>query len=310
MLLLSKNDGEAKGEDSMKTYPHAVVIVTLACNLKCKHCILCAPYYKRPFHPTTDFIKETAERAFKLGNYRIFEYMGGEPLLRDDLPDIWEYNREHFYQKAEIFKTVTNGSIRIWDDLLDVWKNYGTKIHIIIDDYGPELSIFAQENYERLKANGISCERRNLYNNECHHGGWADFIAPEKPFRDEKDAAKTYLECANAQKLQHCCNIINGLMMPCHMQFQLNDRGIVDAKNAVFADQCIDLFDDTETWERKRAKMDLFTNAEKLPYLEACRYCPGFSDSTPRLKPAIQVERMDQLSFRMDTSKGHIYSQK
>ncbi|MDE7244475.1 MAG: radical SAM protein, partial [Oscillospiraceae bacterium] len=161
----------------MKKYPHAIVIVTLTCNLKCKNCILCAPYYKEPFHPTVQYIEETAERAFRLGSYEIFEYMGGEPLLRKDFPEIWEYNRKHFFDRADIFKTATNGSILISDALIDVWKTYGEKIHIIVDDYGPDLSPKAPENIEKLQRSRISCELRDMYSEKRHHGGWVDFIA-------------------------------------------------------------------------------------------------------------------------------------
>ena len=62
----------------MKKYPHTIVIVTLACNLKCKNCILCAPYYRKPFHPSLEYIKETAERAFRLGDYRSEERRVGK----------------------------------------------------------------------------------------------------------------------------------------------------------------------------------------------------------------------------------------
>lgn len=283
----------------MKKYPHAIVIVTLACNLKCKNCILCAPYYKKPFHPSLKYIKETAERAFQLGNYEIFEYMGGEPFLREDFPEIWAYNREHFFDKADIFKTATNGSILVSDDLIDVWKTYGKKIHIIVDDYGPELSPVAQEIVDKLSSAGIDCELRDMYSEKRHHGGWVDFIAPEKPFRNVEDAKQTYLNCGQAQKLKHCCNIINGLLMPCHMQFQLNDRGIVEAKAPEFEWQCIDLFDDSESWEHKREKMDTYTDVSRLPYLESCRYCNCLAPDTPRLKPAAQVESVDDLPFRI-----------
>lgn len=288
----------------MKKYPHAIVIVTLTCNLKCQNCILCAPYYKKPFHPSTEFIQETAERAFRLGDYEIFEYMGGEPLLRKDFPEIWAYNRKHFYDRADMFKTATNGSIPVSDSLIDVWKTYGNKIHIIVDNYGPELSPRAEENVDKLRRNGIDCELRDMYSDHRHHGGWVDFLAPVKPFRDVEDAKQTYLNCGQAQKLKNCCNIINGLLMPCHMQFQLNDRGIVDAKAPEFEAQCIDLFDDSEPWERKREKMDTYTDVSRLPYLESCRYCRCLAEDTPRLKPAVQAEGPEALPFRMEASKG------
>jgi len=225
--------------------------------------------------------------------------MGGEPLLRSDFPEIWAYNRSHFFDKADMFKTATNGSILISDALIDVWKTYGEKIHIIVDDYGPKLSPKARENIEKLQSARIDCELRDMYSEKRHHGGWVDFIAPEKPFRDVEDAKRTYLACGQAQKLKNCCNIIDGLLMPCHMQFQLNDRGIVPAKAAPFADQCIDLFDDSESFERKREKMDTYTDVSRLPYLESCRYCRCLAPDTPRLKPAEQVKSADELPFRI-----------
>ena len=288
----------------MRKYPHAIVIVTLACNLKCQNCILCSPYYKKPFHPSTEFIEETAERAFRLGDYDIFEYMGGEPLLREDFPEIWAYHRAHFFDRADMFKTATNGSVPISDALVEVWRDYGEKIHIIVDNYGPELSPLAEENVEKLRRNGIDCELRDMYSEKRHFGGWVDFLAPEEPFRDVEDAKRTYLNCGQAQRLKNCCNIINGLLMPCHMQFQLNDRGIVDAKAPEFEGQCIDLFDDTESWERKREKMDTYTDVSRLPYLESCRYCKCLAEDTPRLKPAVQAESLEALPFRMEKSKG------
>jgi hypothetical protein len=277
-------------------YPHAIVIVTLACNLKCRNCILCAPHYKRPFHPTLEYLKATTERAMRLGDYEIFEFNGGEPLLREDFAELWEYGRR-FIDNADVFKTVTNGTLVPGDGLIGVWKSYGEKVYVIVDDYGPKLSPNAREAAEKLKANGIAGELRDMYSEKRHHGGWVDFIAPEKPFRDIEGAKQTYLNCGQAQLLKNCCNIIEGLLMPCHMQFQLNDRGIVKAKD--FDEQVIDLFDDAEPFERKREKMALYTDVKRLPYLESCRYCRCLSKDTPRLRPAVQIEGPGDLPFRI-----------
>ena len=88
------------------------------------------------------------------------------------------------------------------------------------------------------------------------------------------------------------------------MQFQLNDRGIVDAKAPEFEGQCIDLFDDSESWERKREKMDTYIDISRLTYLEGCRYCKCLAPDTARLKPAVQAESLESLPFRSERSKG------
>ena len=90
--------------------------------------------------------------------------------------------------------------------------------------------------------------------------------------------------------------------MPCHIQ--LNDRGIVDAKAPEFEGQCIDLFDDSESWERKREKMDTYIDISRLTYLEGCRYCKCLAPDTARLKPAVQAESLESLPFRIERSKG------
>jgi hypothetical protein len=51
------------------------------------------------------------------------------------------------------------------------------------------------------------------------------------------------------------------------MQFRLNDRGIVKARD--FDEQVIDLFDDAEPFERKREKMALYTDVIAPP----TKYC-------------------------------------
>ena len=70
--------------------------------------------------------------------------------------------------------------------------------------------------------------------------------------------------------------------MPCHMQFQLRDRGILSPQS----NEYIDLFDDSEPMEVKREKM---AGIQKLKMLSACRYCVGFDAETVRCAPAVQL---------------------
>jgi MoaA/NifB/PqqE/SkfB family radical SAM enzyme len=242
-----------------------------------------APYYGKPFHPDIEFLKKTTDRAFGIGDYEIFEFNGGEPLLRNDLAELFEYALR-YTDNADVFKTVTNGSVEIRDDLIDVWREYGDKFYCIIDNYGSKLSPRAGDNFTKLKLAGIPCEIRDMYSDSKHHGGWADFRVDEiKHTIDE--AKEIYLKCGQAQKLKHCCNIINGLLMPCHMQFKLNDREICEP----LPHEYIDLFDDSEPMEIKREKMRNFTDIDKIQFLTACRYCVGLYEGIERAKPAAQL---------------------
>lgn len=270
-------------------YPHAIVIVTLVCNLRCKLCILCVPYYHIPWHPTTEYIKQTTDRAFLLGDYEIFEFNGGEPLLRDDLTDIFEHALQYKDNVKEKIKTVTNGTILPTNELLCIWKHYGEKFHCIVDDYGADISTKAREAYEMVKSAGISCELRDMHSKDKHHGGWANFWVSEI-IHTEEEAEAVYAKCGQAKKLLHCCNIIRGFLMPCHLQFQLNDKGLCKPKSHEF----IDLFDDEESLTEKRNKMAGF---QVVPSLSACRYCNGLNEYIERHSPAEQISDFDYKSI-------------
>ncbi len=260
---------------------HAVNIVTMACNLKCELCILYVPYYRTQWHPTLEFVNEVTDRAFAMGDYECFEFNGGEPLLRKDLADIYEHAYKYI-DNADRFKTVTNGTTMPDGRLINIWKKYGNKFHCIVDDYGEKLSSNAVAVVEKLRSEGISCELRDMHTENKHHGGWVDFRADEPKWKKE-ELKEVYANCSQVKVLKHCCNIIRGILMPCHLQFQVMDRGICEPAQNEF----IDLFDESESLEDKRKKME---GIQKLPYLRACAWCPGFNDDTPRCKPAIQLD--------------------
>ena len=60
--------------------------VTGACNLKCRHCFMSAPHAKHG-SPTHGQLVRTVEQLAECGVFNV-EITGGEPLIRDDLPEI------------------------------------------------------------------------------------------------------------------------------------------------------------------------------------------------------------------------------
>jgi len=239
--------------------------------------------------------------VFRLGDYEIFEYNGGEPLLRRDLAELWRYALR-YADHADHFKCVTNGTIVPNDGLIAVWREYGKKFHLIVDDYGSALSPNAEAAFHKAQDAGISCELRDMHTADKHHGGWVDFSAGDQ-LNTPEQAKRIYRSCGQFVNLRHCCNIINGLLMPCHMQFKLHDRGISTPK----PNEYIDMFDDTEPLEVKRSKMAAFTDLEQLPMFTACLYCRGLNDAVPRVTPAQQLTP-DELKTadRIDCSLQHV----
>jgi hypothetical protein len=253
------------------------------------------PYFSKPYHPTLEYIKKATDKAFEIGDYEIFEFNGGEPFLRDDLPEIFEHALQYKDNVTDRIKLVTNGTKLPERRLLDVWKKYGDKFFCIVDDYG-SLSPNASAAYEMIKNAGIPCELRDLHSENRHHGGWVDFLVKGR-INNEEEAKEAFSKCSEAKILKHCCNIIKGVVMPCAVQFQLKYKGIDEPLPHEF----IDLFNEDEPLEEKRKKMAGF---HTIDYLTSCFYCKGVNSERERYKPGEQMSdeehRMLQPKFQID----------
>ena len=91
-----------------------------------------------------------------------FEVTGGGQLLQEDLSQVVVHlacYASHI-KEARIF---TNGTIAPGAELLKVLRCYSERglMSVLIDDYGPELSLQAKEVAKILAANEISFEPRD-----------------------------------------------------------------------------------------------------------------------------------------------------
>ena len=81
--------------------------VTSACQSKCKTCNIGLKYLENPERKKDDLSLEEIEKIFKsIGQIYFFNISGGEPFLRDDLPEMIELACK--YLKPRIFHTPTN----------------------------------------------------------------------------------------------------------------------------------------------------------------------------------------------------------
>lgn len=84
------------------------ILVTWRCNLRCKKC--CVP--KTGFEASLQQFEELLDKLYDIGLRRIV-LTGGDPLMRDDIPDIARYAKEKGF---EIYLS-TNGIL-----LMDRWE--------------------------------------------------------------------------------------------------------------------------------------------------------------------------------------------
>jgi MoaA/NifB/PqqE/SkfB family radical SAM enzyme len=98
--------------------------LTYRCNNRCRHCWLRIP----PENPdrgrelSFDEIKNIVDQARALGTRR-WSISGGEPMLRPDFPDIFEY----LTGKAVSYTLNTNGTL-ITSEIARMFKRKGTKM--------------------------------------------------------------------------------------------------------------------------------------------------------------------------------------
>lgn len=254
---------------------------TLACNFHCKLCNEFSPYYHPPKVPKLEELTRDVDRVFELVD-RIdrFEISGGEPLLYRPLPQLLDYlNR--YNSRFELFSMVTNGSLLFSEETLNALSAIGRKVRVIVDDYGPELSVAARRNAELLERAGVRYELRDQYEN-IHSDGWLDFRDLELK-RDEDGAKKLFAQCVCPQKLHWVITLHDGRLYPCHVARRCSELGTVPA---AFPD-CIDLYASGLTDDQlKEQIMGLYD----VDALAACRYCEGFVETRERKIPAEQLK--------------------
>lgn len=112
-----------------------IFFVTSQCNSRCRHCF----YWKNLGEPGDLSLKEIEKISSLLPNFNDLLLSGGEPFLREDLPDIVK-----IFRKQNQIKTVnipTNGLLKekILKDVLKISEdNHGLDIYINFSLDGPE----------------------------------------------------------------------------------------------------------------------------------------------------------------------------
>ena len=116
--------------------------ITTYCNLKCKHCLAFIPYYKDPKSMSYEEAKRTLEIYFQVvDSVEHFTVTGGEPLLNVELNLILQETFKYLEQVTASVDFVTNGTMEIPDDILDLFEKNREKTKIVLSNYGEELSI-------------------------------------------------------------------------------------------------------------------------------------------------------------------------
>ena len=272
---------------------HAVVSLSMVCNLRCRLCASRSPYYVNPVPNTVDELNEALGRFFKIVScVDLLTLSGGEPLLYPFFPELFSMLRQ--YQK-QIFQLeiITNGTLVPQEGFVEQLCCWPGKVKILIDDYGKSLSGKVTQIDDALNKAMITHLVRNNTNIDPHCGGWVDFGDPrQRRWNAIAEAEAIHAKCVYPQKLNFCFTIKGGCVYPCPQVRACKELG-----NTSRYEDYIDLFDDTLTVTDQRKKIEAIYAAKSFA---ACAYCNGMCDDSERFIPAEQLTAEELRAIRAE----------
>lgn len=256
--------------------------ITTCCTLNCALCVTMVPEFKRRglsrHIPYKQFAAE-CKAVFDIYNFiEDVTISGGEPLLHPELENIVDECMKYSGQFAHL-RIFTNGTILPTDSFLSQLKQYREKLSIVIDHYGPDLSIKAGQIVKALEKESLSYRVNHYYGLEQHCGGWISYGSPSeyRGYSQEK-MEEMYRHCHVAQ--YRCIGVFNEKMTNCCWGIFGRELGFMPVTEG--EEQLIDLLDKSVPLERKKK---IAADFGKTP-LWACQYCNGFDSEHSERFPA------------------------
>jgi organic radical activating enzyme len=259
---------------------NTTLVVTFRCNLKCKLCAVSAPYYDVPPHYSYDNLTESVRRYFEAVDYvDKFTINGGEPMLHPQLPEIMDFII-NYIDRIGTLEIITNGAVAPSKQLVES-LTHSSKIDILIDNYGPELSKKVPEIVKAFDDAGIRYRLRKYYGEDAHLGGWVNLLDLKKKDRTAEETEAVYQRCAYPGPF-HCFVIFDQKAYICGVYKRCETLGIIPDKPGEY----VDFSSDAIPKEKKRKQIREFYNRK---YFSACEFCSGFCDDSKRYAPAEQL---------------------
>ena len=256
--------------------------ITTYCNLKCKHCLAFIPYYDKKFSMTIESARKILETYFQVvDSVEHFTVTGGEPLLNKD---VYPILKEVYKYKEQIkcsVDFVTNGTIEIPDELLDLFELHKEETKVVLSNYGEKLSVKIDSIEEKLRQRGISYRISKFYGENLYYDGWIDFTDHSLKWNtlEKRDC--------NAQKCVHRVGkyfvIDDGELHCCSRSYWRIRNHIIPKVKGEY----VPLLDESVSIEEKRK--DLIEMLQKKSST-SCAYCVGLCNDAKRVKPAEQLE--------------------
>ncbi len=248
------------------------------CNLNCEACLNFTPYMQHQMVRSLEQVKADVDIFFQAVDYiMLFHISGGEPFLYPYLKELVVYIGENYRDKIHFLQTVTNGTVDLKEDVLQVLAKYG--VGVTVDDYRqsvPHKADCFTKVIDKLESYHIRYDV-----NKVDH--WID-LAPMKTDHsdwDDRRLAKHFEACHEPwQELRE------GRLYSCNYASYAAVAGLAEE----FDDETFDL----RSYDKSQMKalMEFRMGYNEKGYVNFCKRCAGFVDINPNIvQPAKQKVR-------------------
>lgn len=255
--------------------------ITTYCNLKCKHCLAFIPYYKDPKHLSFEEAKKILEIYFQVvDSVEHFTVTGGEPLLNRDVKKILQETFKYLNQIVGSVDFVTNGTMDIPDEVLDLFEENKEKTKIVLSDYGESLSTKIYSIEKKLADRKINYRVSKFWGESLYYDGWIDFSDHSLKWETEETRDKNAQGCIH--RIGKYFVINDGELHCCSRSFWRMKNGMIPKVKGEY----VPLMDmDISIEEKRRLVMEMYQKKSSL----SCAYCVGLRNDVPREYPAQQL---------------------
>jgi molybdenum cofactor biosynthesis enzyme MoaA len=143
---------------------------------------------------------------------------GGEPFLHPQLPKFIE-SFSAYSDRISLLEIVTNGTVIPRQELLDALRSQ--KVNVLLDNYGPELSVRLNEVRALFDENKVEYRLRNYTKDNPHLNGWVDISDFSTKNRNDTEIESIFAQCALMDVYKNIFILIDGMAYMCYVNKKL-----------------------------------------------------------------------------------------
>ena len=237
--------------------------LTMKCTLACENCNMFIPYYKNPPYYDVEQIIEELELLFsKVDNVFCLTFLGGEPLLYKELPQLFSVIRDKYLDHIGSVKIVTNGTVLPDRDFLKQIKEM--PVWFSISDYTNQVSYC--EKLENIKQLLDEMGVDYVVNSAKK---WCSFGFPKNPLNIDKQYCEAHMKACSP--IFHGYN--DGKIYYCHVSWSAEKLGRIVLKSSDYID-----LKALKNEESHVISEHCFGRLRGSSYISFCEYCGGCGD--------------------------------